>query len=144
MQMLHPGKTMVLPCAVLHFTSCLCCLLQVTPEMHTMAKFLLELCLPDYTILQSPPSLQSAAALCLTMKLYRMGEWDSKMTHYSTYREEELWPCMKRMAELVSKMGTAKQQAVRAKYCSSKFLRVAKEPVLKSQLVADIAAGRFR
>lgn len=111
--------------------------------MHTMAKFLLELCLPDYAILQSLPSLQSAAALCLTMKLYNMGEWDSKMTHYSTYREEALRPCMKRMAELVTKMGTAKQQAVRAKYCSSKFLRVAKEPVLKSQIVADIAAGRF-
>ena len=108
-----------------------------------MAKFLLELSLPDYAILQSPPSLQSAAALCLTMKMYHMGEWDGKMTHYSTYKEEALWPCMKRMAELVSKMGTAKQQAVRAKYCSSKFLRVAKDPVLKSQIVAEIAAGKF-
>ena len=49
--------------------------LQATPEMHTMGKFLMELCLPDYTTLEFLPSQIAAAALCLTMKMYKAGEW---------------------------------------------------------------------
>jgi len=36
-------------------------------------------------------------------------------------------------------MHSAKQQAVRSKYSSSKFLRIAKSEVLHSQVVKDLA-----
>ena len=50
-------------------------LFQATPEMHTMGKFLLELCLPDYSMLEFHPSLLAAAALYLAMQVYHTGEW---------------------------------------------------------------------
>ena len=43
--------------------------------MHTMAKFLMELCLPDYSMLEYLPSLVAAAALYISNKLYSDGEW---------------------------------------------------------------------
>ena len=49
--------------------------------MHTMGKFLLELCLPDYSMLEFHPSLLAAAALYLAMKVYHCGEWVSKVLY---------------------------------------------------------------
>ena len=43
--------------------------------MHTMGKFLLELCLPDYSMLEFHPSLLAAAALYLAMQVYHSGDW---------------------------------------------------------------------
>lgn len=43
--------------------------------MHTMGKFLLELCLPDYSMLEFHPSLLAAAALYLAMQVYHTGDW---------------------------------------------------------------------
>ena len=43
--------------------------------MHTMGKFLLELCLPDYAMLEFHPSLLAAAALYLAIQVYHKGEW---------------------------------------------------------------------
>ena len=49
--------------------------LQATPEIHTMAKFLMELCLSEYSMLRFLPSHLAAAALNLAMKAYSTGEW---------------------------------------------------------------------
>ena len=43
--------------------------------MHTMAKFLMEICLPDYSMLEYLPSQIAAAALYISNKLYSDGEW---------------------------------------------------------------------
>lgn len=51
--------------------------LQVTPEIHTMAKFLMELCLVDYEMLKYPPSMIAASALCLSIRLYGVSSWVS-------------------------------------------------------------------
>ena len=113
----------------------------MTPEMYSMAKFLMELCLLDYAVLHFPPSQQAAAALWLTMKLHGVGSWDAKMIHYSTYTEIDLKPCITRIAKLVSTMTTSKQQAVRSKYCGSRFMGVADDPMLKSPTIEELASG---
>ena len=51
--------------------------LQATPEIHTMAKFLMELCVTEYSMLHFLPSHLAAAALNLAMKAYSAGEWVS-------------------------------------------------------------------
>lgn len=63
------------------------------------------------------------------------------LVHYSTYTEAQLLPCMAKMAQLVAGMGRCKQQAVRNKYRSHKFLCVAEEARLRSKLVRDLAAS---
>jgi cyclin B len=50
---------------------------QATPEVHTMAKFLLELCLPDYQMLAFTPSLCAASALYLSKMVHKCGGWVS-------------------------------------------------------------------
>ena len=61
--------------------------LQATPEIHTMAKFLMELCLSEYSMLHFLPSHLAAAALNLAMKAYSAGEWVSQEFNiaYSAY-----------------------------------------------------------
>ena len=51
---------------------------QATPEIHTMAKFFMELCLTEYSMLRFLPSHLAAAALNLAMKAYSAGEWVSQ------------------------------------------------------------------
>lgn len=112
-----------------------------TPEMHTMAKFLMELCLPDFSMLEYVPSLQAASALYLSIRIYGAGDWSPTLQHYSTYSESQIMPCVRKMAKLVTAMASSKQQAIRNKYSSSKFLRIAKEPRLSSSLVMELASG---
>ena len=45
-----------------------------------MAKFLMELCLQDYSMLQYLPSQQAASALYLSIKMYDAGDWVSNCT----------------------------------------------------------------
>ena len=40
-----------------------------------MGKFLLELCLPDYAMLEFHPSMLAAGALFLARQVYRSGDW---------------------------------------------------------------------
>lgn len=47
--------------------------------MHTMGKFVMELCLPDYSMLEFHPSLLAAAALYFAMQVYHGGEWVSSL-----------------------------------------------------------------
>ncbi len=56
--------------------------LQATPEIHTMAKFLIELCLPSYQMLDYKPSMLAAGALYLALSLCGDGVWVSGSVYY--------------------------------------------------------------
>ena len=47
---------------------------------------------------------------------------------------------MQKLALLVLRMPVAKQQAVREKYSSSRFLRVAREPALFGETIKELAS----
>jgi hypothetical protein len=116
------------------------------PEMHTMAKFLLELSLTDYHSLRFLPSQLAATALYIACKIcsdgvVNNGEWTPTLHHYSSYSESQLLPCARRLAWLVSNMAGSKQQAVRKKYSSSRFLKVATNSGLQSRLIRELAAA---
>jgi cyclin B len=116
------------------------------PEMHTMAKFLLELSLTDYHSLRFLPSQLAATALYIACKIcsdgvVNNGEWTPTLHHYSSYSESQLLPCARRLAWLVSNMAGSKQQAVRNKYSSSRFLKVATNSGLQSRLIRELAAA---
>lgn len=112
-----------------------------TPEIHTMAKFLMELCLPEYSMLEYVPSQIAASALYLSLKLHKAGEWTATLQHYSSYSEADLLPCVRKIAHLVKNMFIAKQQAVKNKYSTGKFLKIAKEPSLLSNVIKELAAS---
>lgn len=112
----------------------------VDAAQHNLAKYLMELCLPEYSMCHYKPSIIAAAALCFSLKL--LGDdtvWDDTLTFYSNYSEDKLMPTVCRMAYIVQKSTTSKQQAVRSKYRSSKCMKISEIPQLKSRMVQTLA-----
>ncbi|CAL4186092.1 unnamed protein product [Meganyctiphanes norvegica] len=112
----------------------------VDAAQHNLAKYLMELCLPEYSMCHYKPSIIAAAALCFSLKL--LGDdsvWDDTLTFYSTYSEDKLKPIVCKMAAIIVKSQNSKQQAVRSKYRSSKCMKISEIPQLKSRLVQTLA-----
>jgi cyclin B len=112
----------------------------VDSAQHNLAKYLMELCLPEYSMCHYKPSLIAAAAPCFSLKLLVNDTlWDDTLTFYSNYSEEKLMPIVCKMAAIVVKSQSSKQQAVRSKYRSSKCMKISEIPQLKSRLVQTLA-----
>jgi len=62
------------------------------------------------------------------------------LQHYTTYKEADILPCVCKIAKLVQNMEKAKQQAVRNKYASSKFMSTSKVPGLFSEEMQALAS----
>jgi len=80
--------------------------------------------------------------LYLSLKVVDDGtKWDDVVTYYSNYKEEQLLPVVYKMANLVIKSATSKQQAVKSKYKSSKFMKISEISLLKpsSELLKSLA-----
>ncbi len=56
-----------------------CTSLQTTVQAHTMAKYFIELCLLEYSLLCYLPSQIAAASLYISMKLLDAGKWVSQI-----------------------------------------------------------------
>lgn len=110
-------------------------------EIHTMAKYFMELMLVDYESMKFLPSQKAAAALCLALKLETCSEWCSTLEHYSTYTEESLKECVRRIAQLVlrAKNKDSKLTAVTNKYSKHKFFKISLSPALDSDKLFSIA-----
>ena len=106
---------------------------------HTLAKYLMELTITDYDMVHIHPSEIAAASLCLSMKVLDSSDWSDTLLYYSRYSETELRPIIQKIATLVTRAGTGKLTAIKRKYSSSKFMRIALTPELKSQVLIDLA-----
>ncbi|KAM9323390.1 G2/mitotic-specific cyclin-B1 [Pholidichthys leucotaenia] len=114
---------------------------EVTAEQHTLAKYLLELTMVDYEMAHFPPSIVASAALALALKVLDVGEWDLTLQHYMNYTAESLIPVMAHIAKNVVKVndGLTKHMAIKGKYSTSKQMRIATLPQLKSSIITDLA-----
>lgn len=112
-------------------------------ERHTLAKYLMELTLLDYSMVHYRPSEIAAASLCLSQLLLDGLSWSPTQQHYSTYDELHLKPIMQLIAKNVVMVneGKTKFQAVRNKYSSSRLLKISLSPQLKSPIVENLAAA---
>lgn len=105
---------------------------EVDADIHTVAKYLMELSLQDYAMLAFKPSEIAAAALWISLRVNESAiTWNPTLVHYSTYTEKTLSPCINRLAKLVKDNAASKLQAVRNKYATSKFLSVSSKPGLQ-------------
>jgi len=114
---------------------------EVDATQHTLAKYLMELTITDYEMVDVFPSMIAASALCLSMKVLNSKGWNDTLEFYSKYSEQELRPIMERMSLLVTKAGTGKLTAIKTKYQSSKFMRISQIPELTSQVILDYASS---
>ncbi|XP_052792281.1 G2/mitotic-specific cyclin-B-like [Mya arenaria] len=116
---------------------------QVDASKHTLAKYLMELTIVEYDMVQYLPSQIAAASLCLSMKLLDGGKWTETLDHYSSFTEEDLLPTMQKLATLVIKQEDPKLKltAIKLKYSSSKFMKISSIAALKSPLVQELASN---
>lgn len=114
---------------------------QVDASKHTLAKYLMELTIIEYDMVQYLPSQIAAAALCLSLKLLDSSRWTDTLAFYSSYTEKDLVPTMQKLASLVIKAENSKLTAVRTKYASSKFMKISTISALKSPLIKDLASA---
>ena len=113
---------------------------QVDGLQHTLAKYLMELCIADYNLCHYKASEIAAAALCLTIKLVGDDiEWTDTLTYYSNYSEAELTPIMCKMSQCIIRSHTSKQQAIPSKYKASKHMKISDTPELKGNLIRTLA-----
>ena len=106
---------------------------------HSLSKYILELCLMDYSQLAVCASMSSAAALHLSLLLLEPSTrvWSPSLEYYSGYSSTMLMPLVKRMAAVLVNAEGHRLQAVRNKYCSRKFRRVALLQELSEQFIAE-------
>merc|ERR1712055_715535 len=98
---------------------------------HSLAKYTLEVCLLDYHLLTTPGSLLASAALCLSLlvldpSLTLETVWNKTLAFYSGYSSQQVLGLVPKLVTNMTKMNIhTKLQAVRNKYMSGKFMKVA-------------------
>ncbi|XP_029647094.1 G2/mitotic-specific cyclin-B [Octopus sinensis] len=112
---------------------------QVDANTHTLAKYLMELTIVEYDMVNIHPSLLAAAALCLSLHLISNTEWNDTLAYYSTYTKSELADIIRKLAKLVLKAETSKLTAIRTKYQGSKFFKISTIPELKGDAIRKVA-----
>ena len=116
---------------------------------HTLAEYLLEMSLPEYSLAHLPPSLLASAALYLSLMLQQAGAnlatvWSPTLQYYSTYRAEDILPVVSSLAAVLVRRGQTKLRAVHTKYSSRKFMKVADMAELDGEMVQKLARVRLR
>lgn len=114
---------------------------------HSLAKYSLETCLLDYSMVPVAGSKLAAASLCLSLLVLDpitntvSTVWTPTLSFYSGYSMAELLPTVKKIAaNLVRSARSTKLQAVRTKYKSGKFMKVSELGELKGDVILGLAA----
>lgn len=90
-------------------------------QTRTLGKYLLEIGCLDHRFLKHPPSLVAAAAMYLARLALDRGEWDSTLSKYAGYTENEIMPVFKLMVDYLHQ--PVAHDAFFRKYASKKFLK---------------------
>ncbi|XP_030700617.1 G2/mitotic-specific cyclin-B1 isoform X3 [Globicephala melas] len=114
---------------------------EVDVELHTLAKYLMELTMLDYDMVHFPPSQIAAGAFCLALKILDNGEWTPTLQHYLSYTEESLLLVMQHLAKniIIVNRGLTKHMTIKNKYATSKHAKISILAQLNSALVQDLA-----
>ena len=120
---------------------------EVDVLQHSLAKYALEICLLDVNLVHISGSLLASASLCLSLLLLEKSSsldnvWTPTLQYYSGYSAEAVLEILPKVATNVFKMNrNNKLQAVRTKYKSGKFLKVADIEELKSEKLVELTGG---
>lgn len=125
----------------LHFLRRASKIAEVDVELHTLAKYLMELTMLDYDMVHFAPSQIAAGAFCLALKILDNGEWTPTLQHYLCYTEESLLPIMQHLAKnlVMVNRGLTKHMTIKNKYATSKHAKISTLSQLNSALVHDLA-----
>ncbi|KAF7279658.1 hypothetical protein GWI33_006823 [Rhynchophorus ferrugineus] len=113
---------------------------QVKSDHYNLAKYILELGLLEYNVSSIKPSLQAAAACCLSMAVLNMVSdpskvWTPTLAHYTKYHYSDFKQYMYDYADLIAKAETSKHDTIKQKYSSSKFGKISLSFKLNGPLI---------
>ena len=97
-----------------------------TSTTKALATYFCERTLQEYSMLKYVPSTVAASCVCLALKTNNQECWNSTLERYTEYSLEKLEQCMSDIRKMV--LSKASLTAVKKKYSSSKFHRVALIP----------------
>jgi len=121
---------------------------EVDVQQHSLAKFSLEVCLLDCGLVGVPGSLLASASLCLSLLLLDGANtldtvWTDTLAFYSGYSRDAVLELVPKIASnLANLMKSNKLLAVKNKYKSTKFLKVAELGELKGAKIAELSGAR--
>ncbi|KAK9820270.1 hypothetical protein WJX72_008376 [[Myrmecia] bisecta] len=101
----------------------------VDKQTTTYAAYLVELSLPDFSMLKYPYSMVAAAAIFVANKTTnKMPAFPRSLQKHSGFTEQAIRPCAVALATLQRKAGNSSLVAVYKKYSNQKFMEVARLP----------------
>jgi len=99
----------------------------VSAEHQSLAQYALELSLVNYKSIRHTPSHAAAASLLLANKVLKVSPaWPASLVQTTGFSEQQIKSCAKEMCSLLQEAEKASLQAVRKKFSSTSFNRVAK------------------
>jgi len=103
---------------------------------HTLAKYILEGTLLDYSLVSVSPSLTAAVSLYLAILLVEQSDicWDASLEFYSGYTKYQVHEKVGMVAASFKRATGGKLAAVRTKYSSNSMLRISEMQGLHQKL----------
>ena len=100
---------------------------QATAQHHTLAKFLIDLSLQEYSLCHHQPSILAAAALHLSQRILLGNTQMSPIIQkYLGYTEESLKPLVGQLASVLDSSPSSKLMAIREKYRFNSYFNFSK------------------
>nr|XP_031849989.1 G2/mitotic-specific cyclin-B3 [Nomia melanderi]XP_031849990.1 G2/mitotic-specific cyclin-B3 [Nomia melanderi]XP_031849992.1 G2/mitotic-specific cyclin-B3 [Nomia melanderi]XP_031849993.1 G2/mitotic-specific cyclin-B3 [Nomia melanderi]XP_031849994.1 G2/mitotic-specific cyclin-B3 [Nomia melanderi] len=95
----------------------------------TLARFILEYSLMDYSTVTLSDSKMAAAALLLALQMKDLGGWTTTLEYYSTYKVDDIRDIVNLLNEVLHRKHKEALTTVRNKYSHKIFFEVAKLPL---------------
>jgi len=112
-------------------------------EIHTLAKYLMELGLVEYECSSWKPSLLAAASLYLTLNIlatdHSKTQWTNTLAFYTNYKESDLLKPVSYLCQVLLRQSDSKLQTTKSKYANPKLLRISDNPKLISEYVVKMS-----
>jgi len=99
----------------------------------TLARFVLEYTLMDYTTVSLSDSKMAAAALYLAFKMEKKMEWDNTLIYFSGYRVQDFRDIAITLNNILHQKQSKNLNTARNKYSHRIFYEVAKIPLVSSE-----------
>ncbi|XP_026289841.1 G2/mitotic-specific cyclin-B3 [Frankliniella occidentalis] len=96
----------------------------------TLARFILELSLLEYSMVTVSDSKLAAATLFLALKMQNLGGWTPTLEYYSGYKLEDIHDLVHQLNDMLHKKPKTALQTVRNKYSHKVFFEVANIPLV--------------
>lgn len=114
-----------------------------TSEQHNLSKYILELALLEHNLAHIKPSIQAAAACCLSIAILTevldpSRCWTPTLMYYTKYKYADFKNVLVQLAHLIKQAKTSKHQASKEKYSRSKFNKVSLSNKLEGPLIRKL------